>query len=228
MPVAAIRATANDEQPIMRRTDALAPRMALVVPARLMGCTVCPGGRRWKLLTVHSPIVQRAFTDPSRNAPVCPAVGWVVPTPWWAPRMATRSSDGNQKPADLRSMTLSRSSACLIDHAHGRTAHQLRERLEGSGRVHQLGQFGDLERGHDAVLVDIILRMGVPSRPFYTQNHTDGSSQGGADIVSSASPSTPAAPPRQQGFVQTTLELWQFGTAVHVSPPPATTVATPR
>ncbi len=62
--------------------------------------------------------------------------------------------------------------------------------------------------------------------PLYTQNDIGGASQGGPYIVSSSSPK-PAAPPRQQGYVQTTLDLWQFGTEVHVSPPPAATVATP-
>jgi hypothetical protein len=63
--------------------------------------------------------------------------------------------------------------------------------------------------------------------PYYTQNYTDGSSQGGSYIVPRSSPA-PDAPPRQQGFVQTTLDLWQFGTSAHITPPPAAQVATPR
>jgi hypothetical protein len=63
--------------------------------------------------------------------------------------------------------------------------------------------------------------------PYYTQNNTNGSSQGGAYIVQSPTP-TAAAPPRQQGFVQTTLDLWQFGTPAHVTPPPAAKVTTPH
>ena len=63
--------------------------------------------------------------------------------------------------------------------------------------------------------------------PYYTQNYADGSSQGGAYIVPGSS-STPDAPPRQQGFVQTTLDLSQFGTATHITAPPAAKVATPR
>jgi hypothetical protein len=63
--------------------------------------------------------------------------------------------------------------------------------------------------------------------PYYTQNYTDGSSMGGSFIVPRSSPA-PDAPPRQQGFVQTTLDLWQFGTPAHITPPPAARVATPR
>jgi hypothetical protein len=63
--------------------------------------------------------------------------------------------------------------------------------------------------------------------PYYTQNYTDGSSMGGSYIVPRSSPA-PDAPPRQQGFVQTTLDLWQFGTSAHITPPPAALVATPR
>jgi hypothetical protein len=63
--------------------------------------------------------------------------------------------------------------------------------------------------------------------PYYTQNNTNGSSQGGPYIVQLPTP-TPAAPPRQQAFVQTTLDLRQFGTPAHVTPPPAAKVATPR
>lgn len=61
--------------------------------------------------------------------------------------------------------------------------------------------------------------------PYYTQNNADGSSEGGAYIVN-PSP-TADAPPRQQGFVQTTLDLWQFGTPIDITPPPAAKVATP-
>jgi hypothetical protein len=63
--------------------------------------------------------------------------------------------------------------------------------------------------------------------PYYTQNYTNGASSGGAYIVQSPTP-TPDAPPRQQGFVQTTLDLWQFGATEHIAPPPAAAVATPH
>jgi hypothetical protein len=63
--------------------------------------------------------------------------------------------------------------------------------------------------------------------PLYTQNYTDGSSVGGRQIVPLSSPA-PDAPPRQQGFLQTTLDLSQFGTAVQITPPPAASVAGPQ
>jgi hypothetical protein len=62
--------------------------------------------------------------------------------------------------------------------------------------------------------------------PYYTQNDIGGASEGGPYIVQGSTP-TPDGPPRQQGFVQTTLDLWGFGATVHITPPPAASVATP-
>lgn len=65
--------------------------------------------------------------------------------------------------------------------------------------------------------------------PYYTQNYTNGASQGGPYITPwSSSGGSPDAPPRQQGFIQMTLDLWQFGVRIHVTAPPASTVARPH
>lgn len=63
--------------------------------------------------------------------------------------------------------------------------------------------------------------------PDYVQYFTDGSSEGGAYLVTPFT-GTPKGPPHQKGFEATTLDLWQFGTRAHISPPSARSVVQPK
>lgn len=107
--------------------------------------------------------------------------------------------------------------------------------LQAATNFVNYGPFGTPDPPLDQIPIHIKVWLDAANRvrqittwqPQYTLYFTDGSSEGGPYVVRPTT-AKPKGPPRQQGYMETTLDLWRFGTPARISPPPVRAVAQPK